>query len=76
MTTSEASDPTTTFRAARDLLLDLRSDYATARTEYRPPRPEQFNWALDWFDQVAADGADPQPAGPAGRRGRTAPRSR
>jgi len=23
--------------------------------DYDPPRPQDFNWALDWFDQVAAD---------------------
>ncbi|NUW40668.1 AMP-binding protein [Nonomuraea rhodomycinica] len=40
------------FRAARDLLLD--ADYATARKEFRWPRPEHFNWALDWFDGVLA----------------------
>ncbi|GAA2321175.1 isobutyrate:CoA ligase IbuL [Nonomuraea roseoviolacea subsp. roseoviolacea] len=40
------------FRAARDLLLN--ADYATARSEFRWPRPERFNWALDWFDGVLA----------------------
>ncbi|MBN6053042.1 AMP-binding protein [Nonomuraea sp. RK-328] len=40
------------FRAARDLLLD--ADYATARRQFRWPRPERFNWALDWFDGVLA----------------------
>jgi acetyl-CoA synthetase len=48
------SDQTESFRAARDLLLGHRDDYAAARAEFRPPRPEHFNWALDWFDQVAA----------------------
>ena len=46
-----------TFVAARDLLLRLRSDPAAAGREYRAPRPEQFNWALDWFDRVAAGSA-------------------
>ncbi|MFC5908055.1 AMP-binding protein [Streptacidiphilus monticola] len=42
------------FRAARDLLLDLREDHAAAVDRFRWPRPERFNWALDWFDAVAA----------------------
>jgi acetyl-CoA synthetase len=48
------SEQTERFRAARDLLLGRRDDYAAARAEFRWPRPEHFNWALDWFDQVAA----------------------
>ncbi|MEO6501735.1 MAG: AMP-binding protein [Jatrophihabitantaceae bacterium] len=42
------------FLAARDLLLDTRGDYATAYREFRWPRPERFNWALDYFDGVLA----------------------
>ncbi len=60
MTSSPATDQ---FRAARDLLLELRSDYAAAREQFTPPRPEHFNWALDWFDQVAA--AEPTRSRPA-----------
>ena len=51
MTTSDAHE---TFRAARDLMLELRADYPAARERFVPPRPVHFNWALDWFDQVAA----------------------
>jgi acetyl-CoA synthetase len=51
---SPAAEATETFRAARDLLLELRGDYASARERFVPPRPDHFNWALDWFDQVAA----------------------
>ena len=40
MSHSESPDPTESFRAARDLLLDLRADYARARAEYRAPRPD------------------------------------
>ena len=43
-----------TFRSARDLLLQYRSDHDGALQQYQPPRPEHFNWALDWFDVVAA----------------------
>ncbi len=43
------------FRAARDRLLDLRTDYRQAREEFQWPRFAEFNFALDWFDQIAAD---------------------
>ncbi|MEZ2389093.1 AMP-binding protein [bacterium RCC_150] len=43
------------FRAARDRMLELRKDYEAARSDFQWPRFEQFNFALDWFDQVAAD---------------------
>lgn len=43
------------FRAARDRLLALRGDYEAARDEFEWPRFEEFNFALDWFDQIAAD---------------------
>ncbi|WP_055531267.1 AMP-binding protein [Streptomyces graminilatus] len=45
------------FREARDFLLAHREDYATAYDGFDWPRPERFNWALDWFD-VIADGND------------------
>ncbi|NEA67340.1 AMP-binding protein [Streptomyces sp. SID12488] len=45
------------FREARDFLLAHREDYATAYEGFSWPRPERFNWALDWFD-VIADGND------------------
>ncbi|MGW1797840.1 AMP-binding protein [Streptomyces sp. NPDC001984] len=48
---------TEVFRTARDFLLEHREDYATACEGFSWPRPEQFNWALDWFD-VIADGND------------------
>ncbi|MER5639724.1 AMP-binding protein [Kitasatospora sp. NPDC002227] len=48
------------YRAARDLLLRLRGEPAAASAEFRWPRAESFNWALEWFD-VIADG-NPQPA--------------
>lgn len=47
MTTS-----TEQFRAARDFLLEHRSDYETAYEQFRWPRPEHFNFAIDWFDAV------------------------
>ncbi|MEU6533040.1 AMP-binding protein [Streptomyces sp. NPDC046928] len=42
------------FRGARDFLLEHREDYATAYEGFTWPRPERFNWALDWFDAIAA----------------------
>ena len=43
------------FRSARDLLLSHRDDYDTAYRDFHWPQLEKFNWALDWFDQIAAD---------------------
>jgi acetyl-CoA synthetase len=43
------------FRAARDLLLAHRADYAAAWGEFTWPDLDEFNWALDWFDVVAAE---------------------
>jgi len=45
--------PTATFRAARDLLLRHRDDYATAMAEFVWPVLPEFNWALDHFDDLA-----------------------
>ncbi|WP_435176220.1 AMP-binding protein [Actinacidiphila sp. bgisy145] len=52
-----ASDATGTFREARDFLLRHRTDYQAAYDGYTAPRPDRFNWALDWFDEIAADPA-------------------
>ncbi|MFG3349862.1 AMP-binding protein [Streptomyces sp. NPDC048018] len=57
MTATSAAEPTEateSFRAARDFLLRHRSDYDTAYAEFAWPRPERFNWALEWFDVIAA----------------------
>ncbi|MCU1510942.1 MAG: AMP-dependent synthetase, partial [Arthrobacter sp.] len=45
------------FRAARDRLLALREDYSAAHREFQWPRFKEFNFALDWFDRIAADPA-------------------
>jgi len=45
---------TQTFREARDFLLAHRDDYAAAYVGFEWPRLDRFNWALDWFDQIAA----------------------
>lgn len=48
------SSATETFRAARDFLIEHREDYDRASTEFDWPGLTEFNWALDWFDVVAA----------------------
>jgi acetyl-CoA synthetase len=42
------------FLRARDFLLAHREDYATAYRDFRWPVLERFNWALDYFDPMAA----------------------
>ncbi|MEU9983253.1 AMP-binding protein [Streptomyces sp. NPDC050856] len=42
------------FLRARDVLLLHRTDLAKAVAEFRWPRATEFNWALDYFDTVAA----------------------
>ena len=41
------------FTAARDFLLQHRSDYDTAYRDFRWPELELFNWAIDHFDAMA-----------------------
>ena len=48
-----ATSATETFRQARDFLLAHRTDYAAAYAGFEWPSYERFNWALDWFDDVA-----------------------
>jgi acetyl-CoA synthetase len=55
MTSSNAAP----FIAARDFLLQHRQDYATAYRDFRWPKLERFNWALDYFDVMARDNAQP-----------------
>ncbi|GLV74285.1 AMP-binding protein [Streptomyces hygroscopicus] len=53
-----ATNPAHDFRVARDFLLEHREDYAAAYEGFRWPRPERFNWALDWFDGIAGRSGD------------------
>ena len=55
---TEAPPPAAAFRAARDLLLRHSEDYAAARREFTWPQLGEFNWALDWFDVIAAEHPD------------------
>ena len=47
---------TDAFRAARELLIRHREDHARATADFRwPDVGEAFDWARDWFDEVARD---------------------
>jgi acetyl-CoA synthetase len=52
---TQPNPATATFRAARDLLLRRSEDYDAAFREFAWPQPDEFNWALDWFDVIAAE---------------------
>ncbi len=52
---TQPTPATAAFRAARDLLLSHREDYDAAIREFAWPELDEFNWALDWFDVVAAE---------------------
>jgi len=44
----------TPFLAARDFILKHRTDYDAAVRDFRWPELNHFNWALDYFDVIAA----------------------
>ena len=52
--------PASAFLAARDFLFRERENYETAYRDFRWPKLERFNWALDYFDAMAKD--NPRPA--------------
>ena len=70
---SDAQSPTQAFRNARDLLLRHREDYRAALAGFTWPQLDEFNWALDWFDVIAAEHPGPRRAAHRGRRGRRRP---
>jgi acetyl-CoA synthetase len=46
------------YRAVRDMLVRHRDDYDAAVAAFRwPDIGDRFNWALDWFDPIAAGNA-------------------
>src|SRR5579875_2573796 len=47
------------FFQARELLLRNREDYDIAYAEFRWPKLERFNWALDYFDDLARNNRRP-----------------
>jgi acetyl-CoA synthetase len=55
MTASDAAP----FLAARDFLLRHREDYETAYRAFEWPKLDRFNWALDFFDVMARENAQP-----------------
>jgi acetyl-CoA synthetase len=47
---------TAAYRAARDQLVDQATDYAKAcDTFHWPTLTGRWNWATDWFDEIASD---------------------
>jgi acetyl-CoA synthetase len=46
------------FLRARDCLLAGDTEYERVRREFSWPKLDQFNWALDYFDVMAADNSD------------------
>ena len=44
------------FLQARNLLLEFRDDYDSARAHFQWPELAEFNWALDYFDNHLAQG--------------------
>jgi acetyl-CoA synthetase len=53
------TEGTARFRAARDFLIAHREDYAEAYAQFGWPELDEFNWALDWFDVIAAGNDSP-----------------
>ena len=53
------ADNFATFVAARDFLQAHRIDYDAACKGFAWPRLETFNWALDYFDYIAAGNESP-----------------
>jgi acetyl-CoA synthetase len=47
------------FLSARDFLLAHRADYHTAYRDFRWPKLNKFNWALDYFDAYARENDKP-----------------
>ncbi len=50
-------NPTQAFLAARDFLVASREDYERAYAGFRWPELPEFNWALDYFDELARGNA-------------------
>ncbi|HSM89766.1 MAG TPA: AMP-binding protein, partial [Desulfobacterales bacterium] len=54
-----ASEQLKAFLEARDFLVKHRTDYATAYRDFAWPKLTHFNWALDYFDVMAAGNEHP-----------------
>lgn len=53
-----ATAATQTIREMRDFLFAHATDYAAARAGFAWPQVGEFNFALEWFDVVAAENPD------------------
>lgn len=53
--TAETNSGTEMLRSAREFLVEHRTDYGAAVQGFSWPRPEHFNFGLDWFDVIAAE---------------------
>src|ERR1700758_3388362 len=47
------------FISAREFLLRHREDYSVAVRDFAWPKLDRFNWALDYFDPMARNNAQP-----------------
>ena len=47
------------FLNARNFLIENRTDYDKAYSEFKWPKYDNFNWALDYFDHIAVDNKKP-----------------
>src|SRR6516164_8964563 len=56
---SEVNSNNAPFISARDFLLRQREDYALAYRDFAWPKLDRFNWALDYFDAMARNNAEP-----------------
>lgn len=57
MTSTQQLSSTEIFQQARQTLLTYRTDYEAARKEFKWPKFQTFNWAIDWFDHYAKNNA-------------------
>nr|WP_201470645.1 AMP-binding protein [Microbacterium hydrocarbonoxydans] len=53
-----ATAATTAIREMRDFLFAHATDYDAARAGFSWPTPGEFNFALEWFDVIAAENPD------------------
>jgi len=56
---ADASANAGPFILARDFLLRHREDYPLACRDFAWPKLDRFNWALDYFDLIARNNAQP-----------------
>jgi acetyl-CoA synthetase len=57
--TVDANAKSAPFLSARDFLLRYREDYGTAYRNFAWPKLDRFNWAIDYFDVMARNNAQP-----------------